>query len=255
MALALSVGRRAVVRPAAAGLDDARRPRLGRLPAGAAVDAPRVRRDVRHRRAALRRPGHRRLRKPLLPPQARAAGAGRRQHRAVPHHHRPAARRVGYRGPTARRGRGSPAACRWRCGSGSSPWAESWPTTCKRRTFDEALGNCSLIGRARPDADQHARLGPGHRRHQRHRPRPERRRAAGRHDHGDAHRHGCDSHDRLERIGRLLAAQPAARFLPARGNAAGLQHLHADRHRAAGEQQPGDQPGRSASARCPSRCR
>ena len=36
---------------------------------------------------------------------------------------------------------------------------------------------------------------------------------------------------------------------------AGLQHVHADRHRAAGEQQSGDQPGARRRRSCRSRCR
>ena len=53
-------------------------------------------------------------------------------------------------------GRGLPAACRWCCGSPSSPRAESWPTTCdppaaldplNRRTFDDALVLLSSLAR------------------------------------------------------------------------------------------------------------
>ena len=193
-------------------------------------------------------------REPLLPHQARAAGARRRQHRDVSHHHRPASRRVGYRRPAASAGaagrrRVAGAVVRHhrrgpdhglqpvRHAGGVHREPRNGGRSMKRLVPALALAALVLT------LTSHPRVGPGHRQHQRHRPRPERRRAARRHHHGDAHRHRCDAHDRLERIGRLLAAEPAARPLPARGDTAGVQHIHPDRHRPAGEQQPGRQPG------------
>ncbi len=104
---------------------------------------------------------------------------------------------------------------------------------------------------ARP-ADRHAGAGAGRRHGADHRNRqgPQRRRAAGCHrgHHPDADRVQARSRHRCERS--VFVPEHSDRPVPARGDAAGLPHDRADRHRPAGEQQsrdsrdPADRRGR-----------
>ena len=120
--------------------------------------------------------------------------------------------------------------------------------------MNRCLRNFSVVG-VEPVADQRPRLGTGHRRTRRPGDRRERRRAARRHRDRDADRHrihavGCDRRDR-----RVDHVEPADRALSARSLAAGIPHLRADRHRAAGRGHADDQRGAGASGISRRRCR
>ena len=97
-------------------------------------------------------------------------------------------------------------------------------------------------------SDRHRRPGPGHRANHRHRQGFERRRPSGgeRHRHPDRYRVQARGRDRCGRP--VLVSRHSGRPLPARSDAAGFPHLRADRHRAAGQQQP-DRAGHAGARR------
>ena len=84
-------------------------------------------------------------------------------------------------------------------------------------------------------------LGTGHGTAERAGRRRKRRCAARRHRHRNANRHCIHPYCRHRRERRLDDAEHADWTVPARGFARGIPHLRADRHRPAGQRQPGDQ--------------